>query len=153
MKKILLVLLTSVLIISCKFNETPEFVRVSSIYFTDYSPESITLSTDLVFKNPNHVGGILQASDIKVFINNIDMGTLNSPDFIVPKLNDFSVPIEFVFSYKDIFKDPENLLENILNAVTEKKLEVRYVGNLTYRLNVFTYDYPLDYSQEISLKK
>lgn len=153
MKKILLVLLTSVLIISCKFNETPEFVRVSSIYITDYSPESITLSTDLVFKNPNHVGGILQASDIKVFINNIDMGTLNSPDFIVPKLNDFSVPIEFVFSYKDIFKDPENLLENILNAVTEKKLEVRYVGNLTYRLNVFTYDYPLDYSQEISLNK
>ena len=81
------------------------------------------------------------------------MGTLSSPDFIIPKLNDFSVPIEFVFSYKDIFKDPENLLENILNAATEKKLEVRYVGNLTYKFNVFTYDYPLDYSQKISLKK
>jgi len=153
LKKILFILFTSVLLISCKFDETPEFVRVSSLNITDYSPESLTLSSDLVFKNPNHVGGILQADDIKVFINNIDMGTLSSPDFIVPKLNDFSVPIEFEFSYKDIFKDPENLLENILNASIEKKLEVRYVGNLTYKLNVFTYDYPLDYSQEISLKK
>lgn len=153
MKKILLLLVSSILVISCKFDKAPEFVRVSSINVSDYTPEKITLTSDLVFNNPNHVGGVLQAENIKVIINNIEMGTVNSPDFIVPSLHEFSVPIEFVFSYKDIFKDPENLLVNILNAATNKKINVRYVGNITYKLNVFTYDYPLEYSQEIHLKK
>ncbi len=152
MKRIIFLLVITSIFTACKYDETPEFIRVSSIEVIDYSPESITLASDLIFNNPNHVSGILQADNIKVFINNIDMGTVNSPDFIVPAKNELSVPIEFIFSYKDIFKDPENLLGNILNVATEKKLDVRYVGNLTYKLKVFTYDYPLDYSQEISLK-
>lgn len=153
MKKILVVLVTFFLLVSCKFNETPEFVSVSAIEITDYTSEKITLNSDLVFNNPNHLGGVLQANDIKVFVNNIDMGNINSEDFKIPPQTTFTVPIEFEFSYKDIFKDPENLLQNVLNAVTEKKIEVKYIGKLTYKLNVFSYDYPLDYSQEISLKK
>lgn len=153
MKKILLFLITTVSFISCNFNETPELVKVSTIKITDYTPENITLTSDLVFNNPNHVGGILQADNIKVFVNDIDMGFINSPDFIVPVLDEFTVPIEFVFSYTAIFKDTENLLKNILNAATDKKIKIKYVGNLTYKLKMFSYDYPLDYSQEISLKK
>jgi len=152
-KKILLFLITTVSFISCNFNETPELVKVSTIKITDYTPENITLTSDLVFNNPNHVGGILQADNIKVFVNDIDMGFINSPDFIVPVLDEFTVPIEFVFSYTAIFKDTENLLKNILNAATDKKIKIKYVGNLTYKLKMFSYDYPLDYSQEISLKK
>lgn len=153
MKKNLLLLLYSILLLSCNLNETPEFVRVSTIKIADYNPDNITLASSLVFNNPNHVGGILQADNIKVFVNDMDMGYINSPDFIVPALEEFTVPIEFIFSYQDILKDTQNLLKNILNAATDKKIEVRYVGILTYKLNVFSYDYPLDYSQEISLKK
>lgn len=153
MKKILLLLIVSVALISCNVNETPEFIRVSTIKIVDSTHENITLASDLVFSNPNHVGGILQADKIKVLVNDIDMGTINSPDFIVPALDEFKVPVEFSFSYRDILNDPENLLKNILSAATDKKIDVRYIGKLTYKLNVFSYDYPLDYSQEISLKK
>lgn len=158
MKKTLSLLLIPIaistfLFISCKFNERPEFVKVSTIDLVDYSNENITLLADLVFKNPNHVGGTLQADNIKVFVNNIDMGYVNSQDFIIPAQREFTVPIEFEFSYNVIFKDTENLLQNVLNVLTDKKLEIRYVGKLTYKFNQFSYDYPLDYSQEISLNR
>jgi len=84
MKRIIILLIISILSQSCKINETPKFVRVSSIDVINYNPKSITLHSDLVFHNPNHLSGVLQVSEIKVFVNEIDMGNINSVDFDVP---------------------------------------------------------------------
>lgn len=153
MKKIILFLFISIFTQSCKVNETPEFIKVSNIDVANYTAKEITLTSDLVFHNPNYLGGVLQAKDITVFANNIDMGNINSPDFKVPAQEEFIVPIEFKFSYDKVFEDQENLLINVLNTLTSKKIEVKYQGTITYKLNIFSYDYPLDYSQEINLKK
>ncbi len=152
MQKYSILLLLSLLVFSCKLNETPEFIKVSNINLKEYSSDKITLTSDLVFHNPNEVGGILQVSDIKVFVNEIDMGNINSADFMVPTQDEFTVPIEFEFPYSKIFEDKENILLNVLNTLTDKKINVNYKGSITYKLKLFSYDYPLDYSQEISLK-
>ena len=81
------------------------------------------------------------------------MGNINSVDFDVPAQDEFTVPVEFEFPYDKIFQDKENVLLNVLNTLSDKKIKVLYKGTITYKLNVFSYDYPLDYSQEISLKK
>jgi len=150
---ILLLAFGTYLFISCKFNERPDFVSVSNVKLVDYSKENIILLAELVFSNPNHVGGTLQADNIKVLVNDIDMGFINSPDFTVPAEQEFTVPIKFKFSYHAIFKDTENLLQNVLNTLTDRKLNIRYIGTIKYKFNQFYYDYPLDYSQEISLSK
>lgn len=153
MKKILLLLIISILTQSCKINETPEFVGVACIDVLKYNQKSITISSDLIFHNPNHLGGVLQASEIEVYVNEINMGNINSADFDVPAQDKFTVPVEFEFPYDKIFQEKENVLLNVLNTLTDKKINVRYKGTITYKLNVFSYDYPLDYSQEISLRK
>lgn len=140
-------------LVSCSINEYPEFVTVSAIDVTNYSSKKITIKSDLVFKNPNHLGGVLNASNIKVRVNNIDMGYINTPDFKVPIQDKFTMPIEFEFPFAKIIQDKENLLLNVLNTLTEKKLKITYTGIVTYKYKIFSYDYPLEYSQEINLKK
>ncbi len=154
MKRILLwFVVSSFFVQACTVNKNPEFVQISNIAVMDYNPKSITLSADLDFLNPNHLGGTLQLTDIHVLINNMDMGTITSGDFKVPAQDEFTVPMRFEFPYENIFQDKENILNNILNTLTNKKIDVHYKGNITYKLNLFSYDYPLDYSQEILLKK
>ena len=153
MQKYGILIFLSLLVFSCKLNETPKFIKVSNINLKEYRSDKITLTSDLVFHNPNQIGGILQFSDIKVFVNTIDMGNIKTIDFKVPAQDEFTVPIEFEFPYSKIFKDKENILLNVLNTLTEKKINVEYKGTITYKLKLFSYDYPLDYSQEISLKK
>lgn len=153
MIRISLFVIALLTIVSCSINKYPEFVNVSTIDVTEYSSEKITIQSDLVFNNPNHLGGTLKATNIKVMVNNIGMGYINTPDFKVPAQNEFMMPITFEFPFAKIIQDKENLLLNVLNTLTEKKLEVVYTGTITYKFKLFSYDYPLEYSQEISLKK
>ncbi|HIP48800.1 MAG TPA: hypothetical protein EYG92_07540 [Lutibacter sp.] len=144
--------LTSVFLISCTVNETPEFIKVSNVGIENYSTETITVTSDLVFQNPNSIGGVLQANEVKVWVNTIDLGNVNSDDFQVPSKKEFTVPILFEIPYNRIFKDKENIVLNVLTALQTKTIEVSYKGNVTYKLGAFTYDYPMDYTEIIDLK-
>jgi len=106
----------------------------------------------LVFQNPNSIGGVLQANEVKVWVNTIDLGNVNSDDFQVPSKKEFTVPILFEIPYNRIFKDKENIVLNVLTALQTKTIEVSYKGNVTYKLGAFTYDYPMDYTEIIDLK-
>jgi len=151
-KYIVKLLFVFLLIQSCTVNETPEFIKVSNVGITDYSAETITITSDLVFHNPNSVGGVLQVNKMKVWVNDIDLGTVNSEDFKVPAKEEFSVPIVFEIPYNKIFKDRENIVLNVLNALKKQSIEVNYKGNITYKLSAFSYDYPIDYTEVVELK-
>jgi len=143
-------LFITIILQSCTVNEMPEFIKVSNVDISDYSTETITVTSDLLFHNPNSVGGILQVNQIKVWVNDIDLGNLNSANFKVPAKKEFSVPIVFDVPYKKIFKDKNNIVLNVLNALNKKSIEVNYKGNITYKLGVFSYDYPVDYVEVVA---
>lgn len=145
--------LVSLFAISCSVNKTPEFVTVSNLSVKDYSTETITVTSELVFLNPNSVGGILQVNDVKVWVNKTNLGNVNSDDFKVPSNKEFTVPIIFKIPYNRIFKDKENIVLNVLQAFQTKSIEISYKGNITYKLGVFSYDYPVDYTEIIDFKK
>lgn len=145
--------LVSLFVISCTVNESPEFVQISNVSVENYSNETITVTSDLVFLNPNSVGGILQVNNVKVWVNNTDLGNVNSADFKVPSKKEFTVPVIFEIPYNRIFKDKKNIVLNVLQSFQTKSIEVSYKGNITYKLGVFAYDYPVDYTEIIDLKK
>lgn len=138
--------------ISCSLNETPEFIEISNIGVKNYSKETITLTSDLVFHNPNNIGGTIQVNQIKVWVNNTDLGNVNSSDFQVPSKKEFSVPVVFKIPYNRILKDRKNMVLNMLNALNTQSIEVHYKGDITYKLGSFKYDYPVDYTEVIDLK-
>jgi len=153
MKKLVLLFSVSLLLIACKVNEKPEFIGVNSLKIKNIDTKEFTVLTNLQFENKNDVGGTLQAKEIHVFVDNIDVATIETKVFDVPKKEAFDIPILVKIPFDKIFNDnKQSLLENIMNIVSNKKIEISYKGIISYKMGVFNYDYPLDYKQDVTIK-
>lgn len=154
MRKILSSAFLSLMLLSCSVTEKPEFIKVNSIDITDTSLKNFTVQAKLQFKNKNSVGGTLQAKDIHIFMDSIDLATVTTKAFEVPKKSEFEIPLEAVIPFEKVFNDnKQSLLNNIMNVISSKKVKLNYKGTVQYKIGVFHYDYPVDYTQEVSLKK
>ena len=154
MRKFLLLFVLTLALISCKVNEKPEFIQVNSLKVIDATPSNFTIQADLKFENKNSVGGTLQAKDIHVFIDSIDVALINSKEFDVPKKSEFVIPLEATIPFSKVYKDnKQSILDNIMHIISTKKIVANYNGEIRYKLGAFHYDYPLDYKQELVIKK
>lgn len=154
MKLYTLFIILSLLLMSCTVNEKPEFVKVNSLEVVEISIRNFILEADVQFLNKNSIGGILEARDFHVFIDSIDVAVIKSEPFIVPKKNEFKIPLRATIPFEKVFNDnKQNLLNSIMNVVSKKDIMVTYKGKIRYKLGAFHYDYPIVYKQEVSLKK
>lgn len=152
-KPLFFILIGMLLFTSCTEPKYPEFEKIGNVNLVESNKNHLILSADLSFHNPNLVGGTMQLQDVDVLINDQKLGQVQSKDFEVPAQKDFVIPMNFKFSYEDIKNNAEGNILGILNSLVTKKLKVQYQGKLVYKLGVFSYDYPLDYTEDISLKK
>lgn len=154
MRKIVLLFVLSLAILSCTVTEKPEFVKVNSIEIIDSSVDSFTLLAKLQFENKNSVGGTLQAKNIHIFIDSLDVASINSKPFNVPKKSKFELPLEVKIPFSKIYNNNKKyILSNILNTIISKKVNINYVGDIRYKLGNFHYDYPINYNHELELIK
>ena len=148
-----LVILVFFFTISCTVTEKPEFVKVKNIKIINANAKEITLQTDLLFLNKNSVGGNLQAKNIKVFVDSMQVAMMQSTLFNVPKKSEFTIPLKTTLPYDKVFKDnQQNLLGNIMNMIMRKKILVQFSGDVRYQVGNFHYDYPVSYSENISIQ-
>jgi len=154
MRKIISLLVLAIGISACTFTESPEFVKSSNVKIIKATATDFVVETLVVFHNPNNLGGILQAQDIKVYVDDIHVADVISEDFKVPSKNEFTVPLTTSIAYKKVFNsNKNNFLGNVINMISNKNVTLSYKGNLRYKLGGFHYDYPIDYQEEISLSK
>ena len=154
MKRLIVFIIISMLLLSCKVNEKPKFIGVNSLEIVEATIKTFTIKTNLKFENKNSLGGTLQAKNIHVFIDSIDVATVNSEIFNVPKKSEFDIPLLVNIPFDKVYNnDKQSLLEGIMNIVSNKKIKLSYSGLISYKLGAFHYNYPLNYKQEISLKK
>ncbi|PCH75888.1 MAG: hypothetical protein COB98_07820 [Flavobacteriaceae bacterium] len=152
MKK-LLVVFVLVGLVSCTVSEAPEFVGVENVRLQKFDGKEIEVFASLRFLNPNSLGGTLKCDDIKVMVNDMNVGVINSELFEVPSKEEFTVPFVAKIPYQKLFKtDRKDLFKNILNMVLEQKLQLKYTGSVRYKFGKISVDYPLNYSDSISLK-
>ncbi|PCI00916.1 MAG: hypothetical protein COB81_08050 [Flavobacteriaceae bacterium] len=153
MKK-LLVIFVFLGLVSCTISKAPEFVGVEDVSIQKFDGKEIEVLASLKFLNPNSLGGSLRCDDIKVLVNDLNVGVVSAELFEIPSKKAFTVPVLAKIPYDQLFKrDRKNLLKNILNVLLEQKLKITYTGNVTYKLGKLTYDYPLNYSDTIFLKR
>jgi len=139
---------------SCTVSEKPEFIKVNSVKIKETTVKNFTLEAKLLFFNKNDIGGTLQAHNVHIFVDSLDVAVLQSELFKVPKKEEFEVPLQVTIPYKKVFDtNKQDLLENIMNMILRKKVLVQYKGEITYKLGVFEYNYPLDYQQEVTIQK
>ncbi len=138
---------------SCKVTEKPEFKKVESVKVIQAAAEGVIIKTDVVFLNPNIVGGILQGKNIKVNIDNQPVAVINTDKFKVPAKKEFTMPILVEIPYNKVFKDgKQNLLQTIMKVINQKEIDIKYQGEIDYSYKGFHYTYPLNHIQKILIK-
>ena len=153
MKKRILLLTIICCTLSCSINKKPEFLKVDNIQLINATADTLVISADAYFNNPNDISGTLETKGISVLVNTIKMTEVASPAFKVPANNIFSIPLTAKVATKDVLEKGKNgLLGNILNSLISKKISVQYTGDITYKALGISYNYPIDITQDISLE-
>ena len=150
MRKFLILLFFSILITSCKVNEAPEFIAVDNIQVVDATTEKLILSADAHFKNPNDVGGKLSTENIVVYVNEVETAKIMTEEFEVPAKEDFTIPLVAEVPTDSILSDKS--IGGLLASLFSEKLQVRYKGDIKYKVFGFSSTYSIDQSEEVKIK-
>lgn len=147
-----LIILSTILMtfFSCSVNEKPEFLGVENIKVLESNSKYVTLTADALFLNPNDIGGELQTDEIKVFINDNEMGTISTKSFEVPVKKEFSIPLKANIPTDSIFSDKN--LSGLLGSLFSKKIKVQYSGDIKYKVLGFSSTYTIDKTEDVKIK-
>jgi len=153
MKKFVILLTIALIIVSCSVSEKPQFINVENVHVVRADMDSVILTADANFHNPNDISGTLASDDLMVLINDIEMAKVTSIPFKVPANKDFTIPLTVSMETKKVLEEQGgSLLGGILNTIMQKKLKVQYKGNIKYKVLGFSHSYPVDKTEEIKIK-
>ena len=144
----------SIITFSCSFTEKPDFIKINNVRVQSANLSKIVINADAMFENLNDIGGNLELKNLEVFANNIKVSNINSKKFNVPIKDKFSSPIKVSFSPKQIFEDhKKGLLSNVFKSLKNKEVIMDYKGVITYSLGDYSYDYTINFTDKVVLKK
>jgi len=154
MRKICYVLFLSFIIFSCTFTEQPVFIKIKNVCVEKANLSKVIINANALFENINDIGGNLELNKLEVFANGIKVSNISTKKFKVPIKDKFSIPIKVSFSPKQVFDDhKKGFPANIFNSIKNKRVTLLYKGVISYSLGDYSYDYNINYSQKVELKK
>ncbi|TVZ55202.1 late embryogenesis abundant protein [Lutibacter sp. Hel_I_33_5] len=140
------------LISSCSVKKKPVFIKVDDVKVVSLKLDTIRLSANAYFKNPNDIGGKISTDEIKVIVNGAELAQVSSEEFKVPARQEFAIPLKVVIPSNRIFENNKNgILGGLLNTFLNKSIKVQFKGDLKYKVLGFSKVYPIDKIEEIKL--
>ena len=138
------------MLFSCTVNEYPEFVMVKNIKVIESNKQFLYLKGDALFRNPNDIGGKLQADGIKVFINGNEMAMVSSESFDIPAKEEFTIPLKVNIPTDSIFSNKN--IGGLIGSLFSQKIEVKYQGKIKYKVFGFSHSYNVDETEVLKIK-
>ncbi len=146
-----LILLTIVgTFFNCKVNEKPLFVNVENIKVIESTSKHIILSADALFMNPNDIGGELKTDEIKIFVNDNEVGSVSTESFEVPAKNEFTIPLKATIPLDSLISNKS--IGSLIGSLFSKKMKVQYKGDIIYKTLGFSYRYDVDETEDVKIK-
>jgi len=153
MRKIIIPILFVLFSHSCKLTEKPEFVRIAKVDVVRADLNTVTLKADAVFLNHNHLAGVLRTDNIDVFVDQHLVAQVSTEEFNVPRQDEFTVPLDVNFDTSKLVDSTSNdLLGSLLNQFLNKKVTVRFEGELAYKVAGYSSTYPIKHIEEIVIR-
>ena len=138
------------LISSCTVNKKPEFVRIANIKLIESDKSSITLKAEAIFNNDNHVGGNLEIDNINIFFLENLVASVSSETFKIPAKDQFIIPLITKIETRKLIN--KNQINNIFESFINREIELKYKGDIVYRLSEFSYTFKIEDIQKLKLK-
>ncbi|WP_418638993.1 hypothetical protein [Winogradskyella sp.] len=138
------------LLFNCSFTKKPEFVRLEDFEVVGSNSKNITIRAEALFLNKNDVGGTLKTDDLKVYINELELASVVSEEFDVPKREKFTIPLTIKVE-TDSFTNDKNL-GSLLGSLILQKLKVHIKGEIKYKIMGYSSTYSIDEIQDVKIK-
>ena len=150
MKKLIILSTLMLTFLSCSVKEKPEFLRVENLQVLESTPQTITVTADALFRNPNDIGGELKTDATKVFVNGNEMASVSTELFEVPAKKEFSIPLKANIPTDSLLSDKN--LSGLLGSLFNKTIKVQYKGDIKYKVFGFSHTYAVDKTEHLNLK-
>lgn len=150
MKRTLLLLTIVCTFFNCKVNEKPLFVNVENIKVEESTSKYIIMSADPLFMNPNDIGGELKTDEIKIYVNDNEVGYVSSESFKVPAKDEFTIPLKATIPVDSLLSGKS--IGGLIGSLFSKTMKVQYKGDIIYKTLGFSYTYGVDETEDVKIK-
>lgn len=150
MKLSLLLLTILFTFFNCKVNEKPLFINVENIKVDESNSKNIILSADALFMNPNDIGGQLKTDEIKIYVNDNEVGYVSTESFDVPAKKEFIIPLKATIPVDSLISGKS--IGGLIGSLFSKKMKVQYKGDIIYKTLGFSYKYDVDETEDVKIK-
>ncbi len=124
---------------SCMRFDDIQFEGIQNTNLGKLSVDESTLDMDLVFHNPNRIGGVLSRATGKAWIQDIYVGDFSTnKEVSIPARSNFTVPVRVSANLKEIFS-------NALTLMFKDSLQLRVEGNARMGKGALRRDIPIRY--------
>ena len=145
----LLYILILIAAFSCKKVEAPLYESVDEIEIIDRSSNSVTITANVNFYNPNNYRITLKNADIDVLLNDKPITNFTREyNLKIEKNEHFTVPVEIRFSMADL---NTNVISSAINALLGKKQVLSYKGNIKIKAYGIRINVPVDGKTDFDL--
>ncbi|GAL72822.1 hypothetical protein JCM19302_182 [Jejuia pallidilutea] len=100
--------------------------------------------------NPNDIGGELKTDEIKIYVNNNEVGYVSTKSFEVPAKKEFTIPLTATVPIDSLISNKS--IGGLIGSLFSKKIKVNYKGTIVYKALGFSYDYAVDETEEVKIK-
>ncbi|MGC6430482.1 MAG: LEA type 2 family protein [Jejuia sp.] len=150
MRRFLILLTIACTFFNCKVNEKPLFVNIENIEVKESNSKIITLSADALFMNPNDIGGKLKTDEIKIYVNDNEVGYVSTKSFKVPAKKEFSIPLTATVPVDSLISGKS--IGGLIGSLLSQKIKLQYKGDIVYKALGFSYSYEVDETETIKIK-
>jgi len=136
---------------SCQnLTKTPEFKGIEKIELRKNPSGETVIVANVLFDNPNLVGGNFKIDNVDVFIDEKFIGKVNSEIYKVPSKKSFVIPLEVNFNMEFLKQNKGNLL-GMLKNLANNTLKIKYLGKIVYVFHGLKIPYSIDHEEEIKI--
>jgi LEA14-like dessication related protein len=134
------------LLISCSTPKALEYREFKNLTVEKLGFSTSTVRMDIVYYNPNNFGLQLKRADLDIYLNNNYAGHATQEyQITIPKLAEFSMPVQVDVDMKNIFR-------NAFTGLLNKQVMVKLTGSVKVgKANVFI-SFPVTYEGMQSYK-
>lgn len=137
----------------CKSPESPTFQKLDNVNLSSINSTKTELTANAVFHNPNNINGILTHTNIKVIVNEVEVSEIDQDfDINIPKSSNFSIPINISFNPKEIFRENEGFLKNLLRTWVNDEMKIQYLGTVTIKVLGISFKIPIDHTEDVGIR-
>lgn len=135
---------------SCNIYKEVEVLEVQNVEVKEFSQDLVEVEVSLLMDNPNWYKIKIVESDLDLFLNKRDIGTLQLADkVIIPKK---TRSVQKIAIYTDYEELKENFLSNMLTLLFTSTTELQAKGHVKAKGLGVGKKIPVDVKQEIDLK-